>query len=97
MLEKQLQVIQEKITRCFPLMRGSVVTIGIKDKQPKFSLSLKGKTRLLYLGKRKELIAKKWSDNYKKVLGLIDEMTFINMELLRRMEVTGGKGSDKQQ
>lgn len=71
----------------FPMMRGSVVNIGMKNKQPKYSLNMEGKTKLMYLGNKKQGIAKKLIANYRKHMQLIDEMTLINMEIIRRTKV----------
>ena len=64
-------------------MRGSVVVIGTRNKQPYFSLNKNKKTRLIYLGKKREDKAREYSENYKKLLEIIEEMTIINMELLK--------------
>jgi hypothetical protein len=39
--------------------------------------------RLIYLGDRRRKAAKKLSDNYKKAMQIIEEMTLINMNLLK--------------
>ena len=64
-------------------MRGSMVVIGTRNKQPYFSLNKNKKTRLIYLGKKREDKAREYSDNYKKLLEIVEEMTIINMELLK--------------
>ena len=86
-LQKRLKTIQKQMGELFPMMRGSVVNIGMKNKQPKYSLSMEGKTRLMYLGNKKQGIAKKLIANYRKQMKLIDEMTLINMEIIRRTKV----------
>lgn len=90
-LQKRLKIIQKQMGELFPMMRGSVVNIGMKNKQPKFSLNIEGKTKLMYLGNKKQGVAKKWIDNYRKHMQLIDEMTLINMEIIRRMKVEPDK------
>ena len=65
-----------------PVMRGSLVVIGTRNKQPYFSVNMKRKTRLIYLGKRRERRARKYSENYHRLQEIIDEMTLINMRLL---------------
>lgn len=85
-LEKRLQVLQSRIGNLFPLMRGSVVRIGTTSKRPTYSLNLKGKTRIVYLGEAKEPVAKAWIANYHKLLGIVDEMTLINIEVIKRMD-----------
>ena len=79
-----------------PLMRGSVVELattcgnpncrcarGHKHKKLYYSMSRKGKTTLVYLGKSRALLARQYSDNYKRLLEIVEEMTTINMQLLR--------------
>lgn len=83
-LENQLSQLQQKACGLFPMMRGSVVYTGMKDKQPKYSLRYQGKTKFMYLGKQKETIAKEYIDNYKTFQEIVDQMTLINMELIRR-------------
>jgi hypothetical protein len=83
-LERKLVQLRDQMFSLFPIMRGSVVEIGNKNKQPHFSLNKSNKTNLLYLGKSRESAAKKCSANYKKMMLLVDEMTLINMELLKR-------------
>jgi len=85
-LENRLQVLQSRIGNLFPLMRGSVVRIGTTSKRPTYSLNLKGKTRIVYLGEAKEPVAKAWIENYHKLLGIVDEMTLINIEVIKRMD-----------
>ena len=90
-LQKRLEIIQKQMGELFPMMRGSVVNIGMKSKQPKYSLNIEGKTKLMYLGNKKQGIAKKWIGNYRQHMKLIDEMTLINMEIIRRTKVDPDK------
>jgi hypothetical protein len=76
-----------------PMMRGSVTYMGKKNKQPYFSVGLKGKTKVMYLGDKRAEIAKEYVDNYKKMLDIVDEMTILNMELLKAMKTDGKKSS----
>jgi hypothetical protein len=57
--------------------------MGTKNKQPYFSLSLKGKTKVIYLGNCRAKIAQKYVDNYKTATELIDKMTLIQMQILK--------------
>jgi len=82
-MKKRLEELQEELSNIGPLMRGSVVVIGTKNKQPYFSLNMNKKTKMIYLGKKREAIARAYSSNHKKLLKIIDEMTLINMELLK--------------
>ena len=66
-------------------MRGSMVVIGTRNKQPYFSLNKNKKTRLIYLGKKREDKAREYSDNYKKLLEIVEEMTIINPDFPDRI------------
>ena len=66
-----------------PMMRGSVTIMGKKNKQPYFSVGIKGKTKVMYLGDKRAEIARKYSENYKRLLEIVEEMTIINMEILK--------------
>ena len=88
---KRLERLRLKIDRLFPLMRGSVVSIGMVNKRPNYSLNMNGKTKMISLGHGKEIVARKWIDNYRKLLEVIDEMTLINIEIIRRMDYNSKK------
>ena len=82
-LNRRVKTLQNQLGRLGPLMRGSVVIIGTRNKQPYFSLNKNKKTRLIYLGKKREDKAREYSQNYKKLLEIVEEMTIINMTLLK--------------
>ena len=65
------------------VMRGSVVVIGVRNKQAYFSLNKNGKTQLIYLGKKREVQARECSQNYRRLREIVEEMTTINMTLLK--------------
>ena len=48
-----------------------------------FSLNKDKRTHLIYLGERRLEQARTLSENYKKLLEIIEEMTTINMGLLK--------------
>ena len=52
--------------------------------QPYFSLNKNKKTSMIYLGKEKEDKARQYSQNYKKLLDIVEEITTINMTLLKK-------------
>jgi len=81
--KRQVQTLQRQMGKLGPFMRGTVVVIGTRNKQPYFSLNKDKKTRLIYLGKKREMQARRMSAAYKKLLAIIEEMTILNMELLR--------------
>ncbi len=82
-LKGRLGELRRELGRLGPLMRGSVVVIGTRNKQPYFSVNIKGKTRLLYLGRRREQQAKAYSQNYRRFQEIVEEMTLLNMRILK--------------
>ncbi len=82
-IKRRIKKLQKEIAEVGPVMRGTVVVIGTRNKQPYFSLNKDKKTHLIYLGKRKEMTAREYSDNYRKLLDIIEEMTMLNMALLK--------------
>lgn len=82
-LRRRVKTLQGQLGKLGPLMRGSVVVIGTKNKQPYFSLNKNKKTRLIYLGKKREAQGREYSANYKKLVEIVEEMTEINMILLK--------------
>ena len=95
-LTQRIAELQKQMSKLGPAMRGSVVKIankcgnpncrcaqGQKHQQLYFSVSKKGKTKLIFLGKSKVQRARKYSDNYKTMVAIIEEMTDINMQLLK--------------
>ena len=82
-IKKRLNELHQQMEQIGPIMRGSIVFIGNKKKYSHFSLNKDKKTHLIYLGKQREAKAKEYSDNYKKLLDIIEEMTSLNMTLLK--------------
>jgi hypothetical protein len=82
-LKRRLKELKKQLNELGPLMRGSVVVIGTRNKQPYFSVNVNRKTHLIYLGRRRESKARKYSQNYHRLLELVEEMTLINMRLLK--------------
>lgn len=82
-LKLKLKKLESEFKKCRPIMRGSITYMGIKNKQPYFSLSLKGKTKVIYLGDKRAKIARKYVGNYKRATELIDQMTLIQMQMLK--------------
>ncbi len=76
--------LQEELGQLGPVMRGSVVIIGTRNKQPYFSLNKDKRTRLIYLGQKRVARAQEYSQNYKRLLAIVEEMTILNMELIKR-------------
>ncbi len=82
-MRRRVKTFQKQLGSLGPMMRGSVVVIGTRNKQSHFSLNKDKKTHLIYLGKSREKRAKEYSANYKKLLAIVEEMTVLNMKLLK--------------
>jgi hypothetical protein len=80
---QEMNKLTRQLAAIGPVMRGTVVRIGMRNKQFYFSLNKDKKTRLIYLGKLREPIARRLSANYKKLLAIAEEMTVLNMKLLK--------------
>ena len=82
-MKRRVKTLQKKLANLGPVMRGSVVLIGTRNKQFYFSLNKNKKTHLIYLGKKRVEQAREYSQNYKKLLEIVEEMTILNMKLLK--------------
>ena len=82
-MKRQIRKLQEELGQLGPVMRGSVVVIGTRNKQPYFSLNKDKRTRLIYLGQKRVAYAQTYSKNYKRLLAIVEEMTILNMELIK--------------
>lgn len=85
-MKRKVKNLQKIMAELGPVMRGSVVKIGTRNKQFYFSLNKNKKTHLIYLGKKRVERAKQYSDNYKKLLEIVEKMTILNMKLLKEEE-----------
>jgi hypothetical protein len=83
-MQRRVRKLQEELGRIGPVMRGSVVVIGTRNKQPYFSLNKDKRTHLIYLGQKRVALAQQCSKNYKQMLAIVEEMTILNMELIKR-------------
>lgn len=81
--KKRLKSLEGRLTKTVPLMRGSIVSNGVKHPQPYFSLNKDKRTHLIYLGEGRLEQARTMSDNYKELLEIVEEMTTLNMALLK--------------
>ena len=81
--KRRLKELHHQLGQLGPLMRGTVVRIGTRSKQFYFSMNKDKKTRLIYLGDKREKTARILSDNYKELLAVVEEMTALNMVLLK--------------
>ena len=80
---RRLLQLHKRLAELGPLMRGTIVRIGTRNKQFYFSVNKDKKTRLIYLGNQREPLARRMSENYKELLATVEEMTALNMELLK--------------
>jgi len=85
--QAKVRALRRELGNLGPVMRGSVVVIGTRNKQPYFSLNKDRKTRLIYLGRDREAKAREYSDNYRRLLAIVEEMTLLNMALLKERAV----------
>lgn len=83
-IKGRVNQLQKQISELGPVMRGTIVFIGTRNKQFYFSLNKNKKTLMIYLGKKRVEKAREYSDNYKKLLDIIEEMTILNMKLLKK-------------
>ena len=83
-MRREVRKLQEEMGKLGPVMRGSVVIIGTRNKQPYFSLNKDKRTRLIYLGQKRVASAQQYSKNYKRLLAIVEGMTILNMELIQR-------------
>lgn len=83
-MQRRVQELQKELGRLGPVMRESVVVIGMRSKQHYFSLNKDKRTHLIYLGQKRVKLALQYSNNYKRLLAIIEEMTILNMELIKR-------------
>ena len=79
-----------------PLIRGSVVELrrscgkenckkcrtGEKHPATYLSLSLSGKTQMIYLSKKDKQRAKRWVSNYRKLAEIVEKLSRINTRIL---------------
>ncbi len=82
-MRRRRKGLHKELAELGPVMRGSVVVIGTRNKQPYFSLNKNKKTQLIYLGKKREDRARQCSANYKRLREIVEEMTQLNMTLLK--------------
>ena len=95
-LKQRVDILVSELQKIGPVMRGSVTEIGRKNhKQAHFSVSIQGRTKLIYLGKKREKKAREYSQNYKRLMEITQEMTLLNMEILK-LEGQQDKSGAKQ-
>ena len=82
-LKRRVDELRKELRGLGPLMRGSLVVIGTRNKQPYFSVNIQRKTHLVYLGRRREKQAWQYSQNYRRLQEIVEEMTLLNMRILK--------------
>jgi len=85
--KKRLAILTTEFGNLTPLMRGSIVSNGRRHPQPYFSLNKNGRTHGMYLGERRLPAAIRMTANYARAIEIIDEMTLINMALLKNDQI----------
>jgi hypothetical protein len=85
-IRKESEELQKQLAELGPIMRGSVVRIGTKNKHFYFSLNKDKKTRLVYLGDKRVELARTYSENYKKLLAIVEKVTILNMEIVKKSD-----------
>ena len=78
----RLRALLAQLQTLGPFMRGSVVRLGPRQ-TAMLSLNKNGKTRLVYLGESRVEQAMRYSENYKRLLALTEEITLLLMDLLK--------------
>ena len=81
--KRRLQTLERQLEKVVPVMRGNIVTNGQRHRQPYFSLNKDGRTHLMYLGAARAPIAKQLTLNYYRMIEIAEEMTVLNMALLK--------------
>ena len=78
-----------------PFIKGSVVELrhscgkknckrcqsGEKHPANYLSLSLSGKTKIIYLSKKDKMRAKRWVLNYRKLLEIAEKLSWLNVQI----------------
>ena len=82
-MQRQVRKLQQAIRSLGPVVRGSVLLIGTRNKQPYFSFNKDKRTRWIYLRQKRVALARQYSQDYKRLLVIVEEMTILNMELLK--------------
>jgi len=82
-IERKIEGLQDEIRQLGPVMRGSVTLMGNRHKQPYFSVGIQKRTKVIYLGEKRAEKAREYVANYRRLLQIAEEMTILNMELLK--------------
>lgn len=81
--KQRLEALVAELASLGSMMRGSIVTNGRRHPQPYLSLNKDRRTHLVYLGQRRLPLAKELTQKYAHANQIIEEMTILNMALLK--------------
>ena len=93
---KERRKLTKELHSIGPFIRGSVVELrhscgkknckrcrsGEKHLATYLSLSLSGKTKMIYLSKKDRTRAKRWVSNYRKLLEIAEKLSQLNVQIL---------------
>jgi len=95
-LYRRRRNLMQKLHGLGHLLRGSLVELGIscgrpgcrcqrgeKHRSTYLSLSLRGKTKMIYVPKTLVLELQGWIANYHKAKAIIEELSWLNAQILR--------------
>ena len=113
-LKQKRKLLAKRLARFEEFVRGSVVLMkrpctyarcrkcASGERHPTWVLTISrsGKTHTVYLGKKRLDAAKRLTENYRKLLALVEEIAELNLVLLRQSPARakggrdGGKGKE---
>lgn len=85
--KQRLKALEKELAKTVPLTLGSIVTSGAKHPQAYFSLNKDKRFHLIYLGEGRLEQARTLSGNYKSQQEIVEEMTTLNMDLLKNSAI----------
>lgn len=104
-LIKKRNSIKKKLTRFGTIIHGTIVTMkrtcgkkecrcqrGMKHESLYLSQTRSGKQSLIYIPRKAEKDLIKWIENYNALLKMTDELSEINIQVLRLRKKTRGTG-----
>jgi transposase len=104
-LERQRDALLQALRGVGNLMRGTIVEVGVRCGRPgcgcaqgekhrkvHLSVNLQGRTRGCYLGREREAAVAPLLAEYERAWRLINELTAVNLQLLRGGHPGGRKG-----
>lgn len=115
-LKQKRKLLAKRMAGIEEFVRGSVVLMkrpctyprcrkcASGERHPTWALTLSrsGKTHTVYLGKKRLDAAKQMTENYRKLLALVEEIAELNLVLLRQSPArakggsNGGKGKESR-